>query len=328
LKTQAKASAPAKVILLGEHFVVHGEPAIVLAIDRRATVTVETRSDSNIFIRSEEMDISGFFVNNQFFPQRGDVEAKKKLEPIYAVAREVIKKWSLEPTGVNIKIRSSIPIAAGLGSSAAVSVASAAALCSLFDSDGSKDDIFQIAFNAEKMIHGTPSGVDPAISTYGGILWYRKHEPIRRLDIDVDLPLIIGNTRKERSTGKLVAKVNNLRNRYPRIIGKVIKAGGEIVKRSVKAIKEKDLETLGELMNINHELLCAVGVSCEELEKLVHAARKAGALGAKLTGAGGGGCMIALVSPEKIEDVAEAIEKAGGEALTTRKTDLGVTIEG
>ena len=327
MKRQAKASAPAKVILLGEHFVVHGEPAIVLAIDRRATVTVETRSDSKIFIRSEDMGISGFFMNDQFFPQRGGVEAKKKLEPIYAVAREVIKKHGLETAGVNIKIKSSIPIAAGLGSSAAVSVASAAALCSLFDSDKSKDNIFQIAFNAEKIVHGTPSGVDPAISTYGGILWYCKGEPIRRLDIDVDLPLIIGNTGKERSTGELVAKVNDLRNRYPRIIGKVIKAGGEIVKRSVKAIKEKDLETLGELMNINHELLCAVGVSCEELEKLVHAARKAGALGAKLTGAGGGGCMIALVSPEKIEDVAEAIEKAGGEALTTRKTDVGVAIE-
>jgi len=327
LKRQVKASAPAKVILLGEHFVVHGEPAIVLAIDRRATVTVETRSDSKIFISSEDMDISGFFINDQFFPQRRDGEAKKKLEPIYAVAREVIKKCGLE-AGVNIKIKSSIPIAAGLGSSAAVSVASAAALCSLFDSDESKNDIFQIAFNAEKMIHGTPSGVDPAISTYGGILWYRKGEAIRRLDVDVDLPLIIGNTGKERSTGELVAKVNDLRNRYPRIIGKVIKAGGEIVKRSVKAIKEKDLETLGELININHELLCAVGVSCEELENLVYAARKAGALGAKLTGAGGGGCMIALTSPEKIEDVAEAIEKAGGEAFITRKTDLGVAIEG
>jgi len=326
LKRQAKASAPAKVILLGEHFVVHGEPAIVLAIDRRATVTVKIRSDPKIFIKSEDIGISGFFMNDQFFPQRGGGEAKKKLEPIYAVAREVIQKFHLK-NGVNIEIKSSIPIAAGLGSSAAVSVASAAALCSLFGSDESEDNIFQIAFNAEKIIHGTPSGVDPAISTYGGILWYRKSEPIRRLNINVDLPLIIGNTRKERSTGKLVAKVNSLRRRYPLIIGKIIKAGGEIVKRSVRALREGDLKTLGELMNINHELLCALGVSCEELENLVHAARDAGALGAKLTGAGGGGCMIALVSPEKIEDVADAIEEAGGEAFITRKTDVGVSIE-
>jgi len=306
--------------------VVHGEPAIVLAIDRRARVTVNIRSDRKIFIKSEDIGISGFFMDDQFFPQRGGREAERKLEPIYSVAREILQKYRLKK-GVNIEIKSSIPTAAGLGSSAAVSVASAAALCSLFGCDESKDYIFQIAFNAEKIIHGTPSGVDPAVSTYGGILWYRKSEPIRRLNIDVDLPLIIGNTGKERSTGKLVAKVNSLKERYPSIISKVISAGGEIIKRSMKALREGDLKTLGELMNINHELLSALQVSCEELESLVHAARNAGALGAKLTGAGGGGCMIALVSPEKTEDVALAIEKAGGEVFVTRKTDIGVTIE-
>ncbi len=326
MKTRAQASAPAKVILVGEHFVVHGEPAIVLAIDKRARVTVERRSDRKIFIRSEEMGISGFFEKGKFYPKNGGEEAGRKLEPIYAVARDITQKCGVD-VGINISIRSSIPIAAGLGSSAAVSVASAAALYSLFNSDKSKDNIFQAAFEAEKSIHGTPSGVDPAISTYGGILWYRKGEDIQRLKIDVDLPMVIGNTRKDRSTGELVAKVNNLRRRYPLIIGKVIKAGGEIVKRTVKALTEGDLKTVGELMNINHELLCALGVSSEELEKLVHAARNAGALGAKLTGAGGGGCMIALVSPEKLGDVAEAIEKAGGEALITRKADAGVIIE-
>ena len=326
MKTRAQASAPAKVILVGEHFVVHGEPAIVLAIDKRARVTVERRSDRKIFIRSEEMGISGFFEKGKFYPKNGGEEAGRKLEPIYAVARDITRKCGVN-VGINISIRSSIPIAAGLGSSAAVSVASAAALYSLFNSDKSKDNIFQAALEAEKIIHGTPSGVDPAISTYGGILWYRKGEDIQRLKIDVDLPMVIGNTRKDRSTGELVAKVNNLRRRYPLIIGKVIKAGGEIVKRTVKALTEGDLKTVGELMNINHELLCALGVSSEELEKLVHAARNAGALGAKLTGAGGGGCMIALVSPEKLRDVAEAIEKAGGEALITRKADAGVIIE-
>ena len=326
MKTRAQASAPAKAILVGEHFVVYGEPAIVLAIDRRATVTVETRSDQKIFIRSEDLDISGFFENGKFFPQKGGEEAGRKLEPVYAVAREVTQKCGVN-TGLNIKIESSIPVAAGLGSSAAVSVASAAALYSLYGSDKSKDNIFQTAFKAEKIIHGTPSGVDPAISTYGGILWYCKGESIRRLKVDVDLPLVIGNTRKDRSTGKLVAKVRSLRRRYPLIIGKVIKAGGELVKRSAEALNDGDLKALGELMNINHELLCALGVSSEELENLVHAARKAGAWGAKLTGAGGGGCMIALVSPEKLKNVAEAIEKAGGEAFITRKVDTGVIIE-
>ena len=321
-----KASAPAKVILLGEHFVVHGEPAIVLAIDKRATVTVETRNDSKIFIESKDIGASGFFVNDEFHPKMGGKEAGRKLEPIYAIVKEAIRRYNLR-YGININIESSIPVGAGLGSSAAVSVATASAIFSMLDPKVSKDTIFNAAFNAEKIVHETPSGVDPAVSTYGGILWYCRSKPIRRLKIDINLPLVIGNTGKERSTGKLVAKVNKLRSRYPLIVGKIIKAGGEIVKRSVKALREGDLKTLGELMNIDHELLRALGVSCRELEELIYAAREAGALGAKLTGAGGGGCMIALAYPEKIIDVAHAIKEAGGEVLITEKTDEGVIIE-
>jgi mevalonate kinase len=305
---------------------VHGEPAIVLAIDKRATVTAETRPEPGIYIESRDLGISGLFRDEQFIPRRGGVEARKDLEPIHAVAEEIIRGCCIK-NGVSIEVRSAIPVAAGLGSSAAVSVASAAALCSLLGCDESGDNIFRIAFNAEKIVHGNPSGIDPAISTYGGILCYRRSEPIRRLDFDVDLPLIIGNTGKQRSTGELVAKVSMLRSRYPSIIDNVIRVGGEIVKRSIRALKEEDLEALGELMNINHELLCAVGVSCEELERLVHAARKAGAYGAKLTGAGGGGCMIALAPPEKVEEVADAIQRARGEPIITRKTDVGVLIE-
>jgi mevalonate kinase len=107
----------------------------------------------------------------------------------------------------------------------------------------------------------------------------------------------------------------------------VIKAGGEITQRAVEALKRGDFAALGELMNINQALLSAVGVSNEALERLIHAARNAGALGAKLTGGGGGGCMIALASRDKLRGIAEAIEKAGGAAFTARKTDEGVRIE-
>ena len=326
MKKRSRASAPAKVILVGEHFVVHGEPAIVLAIDIRATVTAEMRPEPGIHIESENLGVSGLFKGGEFIPERGGLEAKRDLEPIHAVAAEIISGCHLK-NGVGINVSSPIPVAAGLGSSAAVSVASAAALCSLLGREVSSDEIFRIAFNAERIVHGNPSGIDPAISTYGGILWYRRSEAIRRLEFDIDLPLVIGNTGRRRSTGDLVAKVGMLRSRYPDIIDNVIRAGGEIVKRSIQALKEEDLESLGELMNIDHELLCAVGVSCEELERLVHAARKAGAYGAKLTGAGGGGCMIALAPPEKLGEVADAIRRAGGDPIITRKTDVGVVIE-
>lgn len=326
MKAQARASAPAKVILLGEHFVVHGEPAIVLAIDKRATVTAKPRTDKKIWIKPEGMGVSGYFLNGRFHAEEGKAEKGKKLEPVYAVVRSL---WDLSKknVGIDIHIDSSIPVAAGLGSSAAVAVASAAAISSLLNVELTKDEIFKLAFDAEKIVHGTTSGVDPAISTFGGVLLYRKGEKIKPLDIKVDLPLVIGDTRKEHSTGDMVARVSKMRERYPLIMDKVIRAGGEVVTRSIEALKAGDLKTLGELMNIDHALLYAVGVSNEYLEGLVCAARKAGALGAKLTGAGGGGCVVALAVPERLKDIAEAIERAGGASFATRKTMEGVRIE-
>jgi len=324
LKARAIASAPAKVILLGEHFVVYGEPAIVLAIDKRAKVTAEPRTDRKIWIRSKTMKASGYFLNSQFYAE--DETAKERLEPVYAAVRSLLN-LSKKDLGVNIEIDSSIPVAAGLGSSAAVAVASAAALNHLLDAELTKDEIFQVAFDAEKIVHGNPSGVDPAISTYGGVLLYRKGEKIEKLDTEADLPLVIGDTGKKRSTGKMVAHVNYLKSHYPSIVEKIIKTGGEIVTRSIEALESGDLETLGEMMNMDHALLYALGVSDETLEKLVYAARKAGALGAKLTGAGGGGCIVSLAVPERLKDVAEAIKHAGGEAFITRKTMDGVKIE-
>jgi mevalonate kinase len=127
--------------------------------------------------------------------------------------------------------------------------------------------------------------------------------------------------------GEMVAHVGELRNQYQSVIDKIIGAGGEIVARSIEALDQGDLETLGEMMNINHALLCAVGVSNESIDKMVYAARKAGAFGAKLTGGGGGGCIVALSKPERVQDVAEAIKQAGEEAFVTKMTMEGVRIE-
>jgi len=138
---------------------------------------------------------------------------------------------------------------------------------------------------------------------------------------------VVGDTGMERSTGELVGMVRERRKRFQLIIDPIIKTGGKVALRAVKALEAGDLNAVGELMNINHALLCAVGVSNEPLERLVYAARKAGALGAKLTGAGGGGCMIALCYPEKLEEVAEAIKRAGGKAFIARKTNEGARIE-
>jgi|SRR5271157_288022 len=321
------ASAPAKVILFGEHFVVYGEPAIVLAIDRRAYATVDRRNDMRIHVQSANLDFAGYFDDGDFKIEKGDLkEAKLKFEAIRLAADQVMKMCE-NKIGLNIEINSSIPVAAGLGSSAAVIAAVTAATGSLLNMKLSKEDIFRVTCEAEKSVHGTTSGVDPAISTFGGALLFQMDTGFRPLEAKIDIPLVVGDTGVERSTRAQVEKVRGVSENYPSLFEQLQKAAREIVLRAIDAFKENDLATIGELMNINQALLYGLGVSDESLEWLINASRKAGALGAKLTGAGGGGCIVALAKNEGLEKVLEAIVGAGGRSFIAKKTDEGVKVE-
>jgi mevalonate kinase len=321
------ASAPAKIILFGEHFVVYGEPAIVLAIDKRAHATVSLRKDKRLHIRSVNLSLAGYFENNIFKAEEGgEKEAKTKFEPVRTAIEKIMGKYRKD-VGLDVQIDSTIPVAAGLGSSAAVVTAVTAAVGTLLDLKMSKEDIFRISFEAEKVVHGTPSGVDPAISTFGGTLLFQIDTGFKPLEVKGNIPLVIGDTGVERSTRTQVEKVRNIMDSYPRVCDPMKKAAREIVLRAIDAFKDNDLQTVGRLMNINQALLSGVDISDESLECLITAARKAGAFGAKLTGAGGGGCMIALTDNERLEQVSEAILRAGGRPFTARKTDEGVKIE-
>ena len=321
------ASAPAKIILLGEHFVVYGEPAIVMAIDKRAYARVEKRKDNRLHVRSMDLNLEVFFENGSFRVEQGDPkEAKMKFEPVKQAIEKVMEKHGTH-VGLDIEINSTVPVGAGLGSSAAVIAATTAATGAILGVKLSKEDILRITYTAEKIVHGTPSGVDPAISTMGGTMLFQTDTGFKPLEVKTNIPLIIGDTGVERSTRVQVEKVRDLVDKYPRVTEHLMKAAREIVLRAIEALKENDLETLGTMMNINHALLYGIGVSDESLEWLANAARKAGALGAKLTGAGGGGCMIALAREEKLEQVSEAIQRSGGRPFVARKTEEGVRIE-
>jgi len=320
------ASAPAKVILFGEHFVVYGEPAVVLAIDKRAYASAQLREDEGIYVNSTDLGVSGLFVGKRFRVERGDGEAQAKLEPVKGAVEQVLA-LSNRKVGVSVEVRSSIPVAVGLGSSAAVAASTVAAVNHLLDLNLSREEIFRLAYEAERSVHGIPSGIDPAISTYGGALLFQRGRGFTPLEVETDIPLVVGNTGVQRSTGELVASVHRRREQYQSVIDWIIRAGGKTALNAVEALKKGDLPAVGELMNINHALLYALGVSHESLERLVHAARKAGAYGAKLTGGGGGGCMIALADASSLGRVVEAIELAGGSAFVAKKTIEGVRIE-
>jgi len=321
------ASAPAKVILFGEHFVVHGEPAIVMAIDERVYAETDHRDDKRIYMRSKNLSLSGYFEDDVFHAEQGKArEARLKFAPLKLAIDKVFEKHG-EDVGLDIEITSAVPVAAGLGSSAAVVAAVIASASALLNVEMSRETVFRLSYEAEKIVHGTPSGVDPAISTFGGTLLFQMDTGFKPLDVKVDVPLVIGYTGVKRSTRIQVTKVLDIKSKYPRVIEPMMRAARELVLMAIDALKNGDLLTLGELMNINHALLYGLGVSDESLEWLVNAARKSGALGAKLTGAGGGGCMVALARSERLQQVLEAIRSAGGSPLIARKTDEGVKVE-
>lgn len=299
------ASAPGKVILFGEHFVVYGVPAIVMAMDRRAVVTVERRGDEAIHIESD-VGIAGTFRNDHYKPAKGGAGDRRILEPVRIAAERVLEDLGVS-SGLNVSIRSEIPVAVGLGSSGALAVATVAAVSRLLGKKLGHEGIFRLSYEPEKFVHKYPSGIDQTISTYGGIIRYERGKAMKALRVKKPLPLVIGNTGILRSTGDLVAMVKTQRDENPDGFNKLVRKARDISDLAIKALEKNDLQELGRLMNKNQQLLEKIGVSHSELEKAIKVARKAGAWGAKLTGAGGGGCMIALAPQEKVKAVADAI---------------------
>jgi len=320
----AEATAPGKIILFGEHSVVYRGPAILLAVDRRASVVASRRDDKRIYIDSDDLGFSGYFDNGEYTAVTGKIWRGRNMSALEVAARRVMAHLGVE-SGINLKVRSMIPIAVGLGSSAAVCVATTAAVGELFDGNLSKEKISELSFEGEKVIHGNPSGADNSIATYGGIMRYERGVGLKRLKLDAPLPFVIGNTRKKRSTRNMVEGVKELRDMNPEVVDPIIYTMAGLSQTGLDALLRRDIGKLGDLMNINHGLLTSIGVSTQELDDLVYAARREGALGAKLTGAGGGGCMIALAEEEDLGRVEKGIRAARGHSMRVNLTDEGVT---
>lgn len=318
------ASAPGKIILFGEHFVVFGEPAIACAVDLRAKVSVEKFKEKVIHIEALDLGCEATFpIKGGKYGFKGETF---RLRPIYTAAAETLDRIG-EESGLNISVMSKIPVASGLGSSAAIAVATVKAVSELFNASLPDRELFNLALEAERIVHANPSGIDPAVAMHGGVIMYSKRNGVRRLNVKGHIPIIVGNTGVRRSTGKLVQSVGKLRDIYPEIVDPIIKLGGELCLKASKLLEVEDLKGLGSLMNINHGLLSSVGVSSLELERLVYRARGAGALGAKLTGAGGGGCIIALSTPDRAQHIAERLREVCREVYISQITSEGVKID-
>jgi len=278
------ASAPGKVILFGEHFVVYGNPAIVSSIDLRARVTASSS-------REEGVTLEGW-------PQEN---------PAVRSASYILEKLRWKG-GISLKTSSEIPQSVGLGSSAAIAVASAAAALKLCSDKLDLKLVLEAAHEGEKIIHYTPSGIDTSIAAFGGAGTYTRSEGYRELDFRLEEILIV-NTGRQRRTGDLVRRVKEFREKDPKRFEELLEESKRIVEESVDHLKAHEVEPLGKLMLRNQELLRAIGVSAPEIERAVDACMSAGAYGAKLTGAGGGGCVIAVADYDKLDLLAEKLGK-------------------
>lgn len=325
------ASAPAKIILFGEHSVVYGKPAIAAAIDLRTYVWAEFNKNGRIRIEAKDIRVPGLtvsFSDKEIYFETDYGKAAEVLSYVREAINLVLEEASVKE-GVTVSITSQIPVGAGLGSSAAVAVATIGAVSKLLGLELKKEEIAKLGHKVELLVQGASSGIDPTVSAIGGFLYYQKGN-FESLPV-VELPIVVGYTGSSGSTKELVAKVRRSFEEMPEIVNPILNSMGKLVEKVREIIlseHDKDIkfELLGRLMNINHGLLDALGVSTKSLSDLVYASREAGALGAKITGAGGGGCMYAL-APGKQSEVATAIKIAGGLPMITKISREGLRIE-
>lgn len=316
-------SAPGKVTILGEHAVVYGKPAIVGSINKRVYVTVERRSDELVKITSNDLNFKGLSIK---IGDKVEVEANGRvLEPLKYVIKavEIAHEYTKEKSGLNIYISSEMPIGAGLGTSAAISVATLAACSFALGHELSLNEIAKLGHAVELSVQGIASPMDTTIATFGGIIWLVPNSGFEQLSPTIEMPFILGYVRREESTARMVKKVKELRDKNERIVEMIMNSIGAVVEEGKSAIVKGDLEKLGLLMNINHGLLESLGVSTKLLNDMVYASRSAGAIGAKLTGAGGGGCIIALC-PNKKREVSLAIRLVGGTPMEVELSREGL----
>ncbi|MFB6139091.1 MAG: mevalonate kinase [Halosimplex sp.] len=299
------ASAPGKLYLFGEHAVVYGEPAVAAAIDRRATVTVEARDDDHLRVDSEDLTLDGFTVEyGQAANDDPDVDVSESLIEaatgyVDAAVEQARDAADAPDAGFDVTIESEIPLGAGLSSSAAVTVAAIYAATRELGVELTPGEVAERAYRVEYEVQeGNASRTDTFCSATGGAVRV-EGEDRRSLDAPA-LPLVVGFDGGAGDTGALVGSVRELKDAYD-FAADTVRVVGDLARSGEAALLEDDLDELGRLMDFNHGLLSALGVSSRSLDAMVWAARDAGALGAKLTGAGGGGCVVALDESEETE---------------------------
>jgi mevalonate kinase len=302
---KAIAEAPSKAIITGEHFVVHGAWALAAALPRKVRVMVTPSSRFEV-------------VSDRFSDPRST-----QLLPVSEVVEAMAKEFSAKPY-VRVKITSAVPGGAGLGSSASTMVAVASAYSKLNSLGLGVDEIIRCSMVGERYIHGKPSGIDSTICAHGGVLLFRLDSPLRKLSLDGPRSLIISYSGTDRSTKGQIGRVSRMKERSPEIFSMLVDGVSDLSLAAAERLREGDMKRLGNLLTLNHAVLGLVGVSNETLDRMVGLMGSLGSYGAKLTGAGGGGSVLAVAPEAKEKSIVSGLSARGFETFRAKIPVEGV----
>ncbi len=301
---RAVAEAPSKAIIVGEHFVVHGGWALAAALPRK--------------VRVEVSPFSSYRAASDRLPA-----GSAGLRPLKHVVDAMTREFSVSPA-VKIFVSSSIPQGAGLGSSASTMVAAAAAVSRLYSLGLGTDELVAFAMIGERGIHGRPSGVDPTVCAFGGVLLFKPGEEPRKVEIRGERRLVVSFSGVSRRTKAQIRKVSLMKERFPRFLGMLAASVGDLSLEAAELLQRGDLKGVGSILTIDHAALRAVGVSSPELDAMVELLASEGAYGAKLTGGGGGGSVIAVAPEAKEKSIVSGLTARGFETYIAKVPVEGV----
>ncbi len=307
-----KGSGFGKTILFGEHFVVYGFPAIAAAVGSTTTARVRRLSEPGWKLTDNRPAVPGY--------------KKKKLDEQKVSIENILEFAGIDVSeeGLHIILGGKLVCASGIGASAASCTAIARALNDEFRLGWDDNQVNACSFEGEKGYHGTPSGIDNTTATFGGVVWFQRNlsggpPTIETLTIKEPTNIVIASTGITASTKEVVGDVRRMKEEKTKWFDQITEDYEEIVTTARQGLTENDLRLIGLLMNQNHNLLIEIGVSCVELEELVGVSRQAGAWGAKLTGTGRGGNMVALTPGRDLQnDVFGAVKQRGFSAWRYR----------
>jgi len=302
---RAIAEAPSKVIITGEHFVVHGAWALAAALPRR--------------VRVEVAPANSFGVSSDRFGEGDDAQ----LLPVSRVVDAMAREFSVS-SSVRVSISSAVPEGAGLGSSAATMVAVAAAYSRLNSLRLGADEIVRFSMVGEQHVHGNPSGIDPNISARGGVLLFRPGSRPRKVALDSSRTLIVSYSGRRRSTKGQINTVARMKQKHPGLFSMLAKGVSSLSLEAADRLREGDMEGLGGLLAVNHAVLDTVGVSNDILDRMVDLCASLGSYGAKLTGAGGGGSVVAVAPEAKEKSIVSGLSARGFETFKVEIPSEGV----